>query len=82
MVRIFKKYDFPLHAKQTTAQSTLFSSYPAFVASVDDFYQLSSGLVVIETTNGITNAALFKLIKPQAVMSWIRVSVLISLYLR
>lgn len=75
MVRIFKKYDFPLRAKQTTAKSTLFPSYPAFVSSVDDFYQLSSGLVVIETTNGITNPALFKLIKPQAVMSWIRVSV-------
>jgi hypothetical protein len=75
MVRVFKNYDFPLRAPQTTARTTLFSSYPAFVSSVDDFYQLSSGLVVIETTNGITNPALFKLIKPQSVMSWIRVSV-------
>jgi len=75
MVRVFKHYDFPLRAAQTTARTTLFSSYPAFVSSVDDFYQLSSGLVVIETTNGITNEALFKYIKPQSVMSWIRVSV-------
>jgi hypothetical protein len=75
MVRVFKQYDFPLRAAQTTARTTLFSSYPAFVSSVDDFYQLSSGLVVIETTNGITNEALFKYIKPQSVMSWIRVSV-------
>ncbi|CAH2094909.1 unnamed protein product [Euphydryas editha] len=41
-----------------------FSSYPAFVQSLDDFYIISSGLVAAETTIGNSNRSLFELVKP------------------
>lgn len=48
MVRIFKYYDFALGADVFGKAG--FSSYPGVAGSTDDYYLLSSGLVVTETT--------------------------------
>jgi len=40
--------------------------------SIDDFYLLSSGLVVTETTNNIFNESLYVHVTTETVLSWIR----------
>jgi hypothetical protein len=58
MLRIYKLYDFDLSidgtnlSKRVPAARSSFSSYPGSIFSGDDFYVLSSGLVVQETTIG------------------------------
>jgi len=42
---------------------------------MDDYYQLSSGVVVTETTNVIYDNSLFDRIKPQSLFAWQRVRV-------
>ena len=64
MLRMIKKYDFKFHFTPNSVQKDnsltaghcmSFSSYPGTVLSLDDFYILSSGLVVQETTFEILN---------------------------
>jgi len=52
----------------------VFSSYPGFLESLDDFYITSSELVVIETSNSIFNKDLYKIVKDntQVLLSWQR----------
>jgi hypothetical protein len=50
MTRIFKYYNFPLDASDTMAHLVAMSSYPGLVSSTDDYYLLSSGLAVMDTT--------------------------------
>jgi len=45
------------------------------IESMDDYYELSSQLVVMETTNNILNNDLFDLITPQSLFSGQRVRV-------
>ena len=56
MMRIYKLYDFPLtvdgHSGKVAADRVSFSAYPGTLFSADDFYVLSSGMVVQETTLG------------------------------
>ena len=56
MMRIYKLYDFPLsldgHDDHVAAERVSFSAYPGSLFSADDFYVLSSGMVVQETTIG------------------------------
>ena len=55
------------------SQAVSFSSYPATLASGDDFYVLSSGLIEMETTIGNSNAALAaRFISPLSVLEWVR----------
>jgi len=75
MLRTWKIYDFHLKHSSTSSKTISFSSYPATLNSVDDFYITSAGLSVIETTNGILNPALYKLITPESVLTWIRTMV-------
>jgi len=42
---------------------------------MDDFYELSSGLVMLQTTNQIFNTHLYDLVKPQTLFAWQRVRV-------
>jgi len=46
-----------------------------YLESLDDFYQLSSGLVMLQTTNSIFNTDLYDLVKPQSLFAWQRVRV-------
>lgn len=75
MLLMYKSYNFNTSLVSTTANIVVMSSYPAYVSSEDDFYLLSSGLQVMETTNSILNLTLYNLVQPQCLMSWIRAMV-------
>jgi hypothetical protein len=66
MLRVWKLYDFPFlvdggnSTLRVPGQRVSFASYPATLASLDDFYVLSSGLVQQETTIGNGNPDLYK----------------------
>lgn len=49
-----------------------FTGYPGILVSIDDFYILKSKLVVIETTIGNSNTALWKYVTPQTNFYWVR----------
>lgn len=78
MLRSFKHYEFahpsPSRAHDGgTAQPfrMSMSSYPGLLASTDDYYQLGSGLVVVETTLVILEPKILRKIQTRAVPSWI-----------
>jgi len=50
MMRIFKFYNFSLPEAETAATKISFSSYPGVITSTDDFYEMNSGLVAMETS--------------------------------
>lgn len=51
----------------------LFVSPAGFLVSLDDFYILSSGLVMLQTTNSVYNKTLRKLVTPESLLAWQRV---------
>lgn len=59
MTRIFKYYNFDLPGSFSHANHIGFSSYPGCVSSTDDWYMLSSGLLVTETSLEILNPSLY-----------------------
>ena len=70
MLRAFKHYQFPSGRRMS------FSAKPGVVYSKDDFHVLGAAeqrLVVIETTNGVLNDALYAAVVPQALLTWQRV---------
>lgn len=71
--RIFKHWDFNLREVAAAAPKSSFSSYPGFLSSLDDYYLLSSGLVMLQTTIVNYNQNLFDDITPRALLSWQRV---------
>ncbi|XP_053205729.1 putative phospholipase B-like 2 [Panonychus citri] len=81
MLRVLKKYEF--NFKTTSSAGKLvpgsmisMSSYPGIIFSIDDFYLISSGLAVAETTNGNHNATSFDLLRPtNCVLTMIRTMV-------
>jgi len=85
--RIFKNYQFPLwsqgpgHGKgpgdndeDFIGYTTLFSSSPALISSIDDFFVVKGvgHLGVQETTNSLYNLEVLNEIKPETVLSWQR----------
>jgi len=70
MLRIIKRYDFPYKltaekgSKLVRAVSISFSSYPGMIYSMDDYYVLSSGLAVMETTIINYNSELWAHVQP------------------
>jgi len=67
MLRIYKVYNFS-YAQRVMS----ISSSPGLLHSKDDFYALSNGLVIMETTNTV-DSELYKNITPMCAMSWQRV---------
>ncbi|XP_072810877.1 phospholipase B-like 1 isoform X2 [Vicugna pacos] len=75
MLRIYKHWDFNIIDKDTSSSFLSFSSYPGFLESLDDFYILNSGLVLLQTTNSVYNKTLLKQVVPQSLLAWQRVRV-------
>lgn len=74
MNRIYKHYNFAA-VKQDfiSAQRVSFSSYPGFLESLDDFYIMSNGLGMVQTTNSVYNHELYKKVHPESLFAWQRV---------
>lgn len=74
MLRIYKHYIFDLSFTPAGAHMS-FSSYPGEIFSDDDFYLLSSRMVLLQTTNKIFNGKLFDKVleNTHVVLSWQRV---------
>lgn len=76
MVRVFKHYKMALTSTDgspVAASRVSFSSRPAMLSSKDDFYIMDSGLVTLETTNGIYNKSLYGAVKAEgSVLCWMR----------
>ncbi|XP_074213346.1 phospholipase B-like 1 isoform X2 [Camelus bactrianus] len=75
MLRIYKHWDFNIIDTDTSSSFLSFSSYPGFLESLDDFYILNSGLVLLQTTNSVYNKTLLKQVVPQSLLAWQRVRV-------
>ena len=70
MLRVYKHYQFGLRERVS------FSSKPGMLYSKDDFYVLPhSRMVVMETTNGIMDKAVYASITPRSLLTWQRVPV-------
>jgi len=70
MVRVFKFIQTPF--KNVRGIRVAFSSFPGQLASADDYYTISSGLMVTETSNSIFNTSLYSSVTPQSLLSWQR----------
>ncbi|CAE8689578.1 unnamed protein product, partial [Polarella glacialis] len=65
MLRVLKEIDLPLSGAR--AAVSVFPGYFGALYSGDDFYALSSGLAVQETTNSVYNSSTLALISPSSV---------------
>jgi len=74
MLRVYKHYQFHLsESAKMAAPRSSFSSYPGMLSSTDDFYMMSSGLAVIETTvNLMEDSLLEKMCAINGIASWVR----------
>ena len=69
-LRLLKRYSLNYHlvsggGKEVVPGHTVtMSSYPATIASIDDFLTVSTGLVTTETTLYIYNSSLYQLLDP------------------
>jgi len=73
--RIFKHYHFNFSNPTTASRRVSFSGYPGILASQDDFYLMSSGLGMIQTSNVIVAQAQFDAIVPESLLAWQRVRI-------
>jgi hypothetical protein len=47
-----------------------FSSYPGLLTSLDDYYILGTGLIMVQTTNTLFNTTMYDVVRPQSVLAW------------
>jgi len=73
MNRIYKIYYLDLQDPAIKAKGHSHSSYPGVLASLDDYYMASSGLGMVQTTNGLFNDSQYNLINPQTLLTWTRI---------
>jgi len=73
--RIFKHYNLRFNDKHTAAHRVSFSSYPAMLESLDDFYMLSSGIAWIQTTNPVLNNEVYDTVRSNTLLTWQRVRI-------
>ena len=71
-LRIAKHYHFETRNQVTNlaARATSFSSYPGMLESLDDYYIMDSGLVMVQTTNAVFNMTIYPEATPQTMLSW------------
>lgn len=72
-MRIYKHFYFNLRDPSTSAKRMSFSSYPGYLVSLDDFYIMDSGLVMVQTTNNVFNTSLYKYVSTESLLAWHRV---------
>ena len=68
-IRIIKEYNFNFNNRWVRSKNIIFSSYPATLSSMDDFYINSHGLISIETTNALYNDSLYKFVNPNSLFA-------------
>ena len=68
-IRIIKEYNLNYNNRWVKSKNIIFTSYPATMSSLDDFYIASYGLIVIETTNIFYNDTLYKEIIPESLFT-------------
>jgi len=73
MNRIFKHYNFKLSNPLLASPKVSFSSYPGLLSSLDDFYIMSNGLVLLQTTISVFNHSLYNYVTPESLLAWQRV---------
>jgi len=49
--------------------------FSGFLESLDDFYLMSNGLIMLQTTNNVFNYDLYDMVTPQSLPAWVRVRV-------
>jgi len=71
MLRIVKIYDFPWSFRGSKSNNKVekrimtFSSYPGVLSSLDDFYEMDSNLVMLQTTNSVLKNELYDFVTPK-----------------
>jgi hypothetical protein len=73
MNRVYKIIYTDLQDPALKARAHSFSSYPGVLCSQDDYYMASSGIGMIQTTNGMYNNSQYDLITPQMLLTWPRI---------
>ena len=56
----------------SAAKTVTLSSSSSFFSSKEDYYAMDSGIVALETSLSTYNTTLYQLIKPEALMCWMR----------
>lgn len=79
MLRVFKTYNFPTRDSRVGSEMITFSSRPADLNSKDDYYVLSSGLRVLETSLDNFNNDNYKDLNPLTVPCWLRATLACNL---
>eukprot|EP01117_Protostelium_nocturnum_P000224 TRINITY_DN1029_c0_g1_i1.p1 TRINITY_DN1029_c0_g1~~TRINITY_DN1029_c0_g1_i1.p1 ORF type:complete len:536 (+),score=155.22 TRINITY_DN1029_c0_g1_i1:223-1608(+) len=75
MLRTWRNVKLNFKASSNVAKAVSYSGHPGTIPSDDDFFITDQQLIVMETTNSVYNQDLFKLVTPETVPYWIRVTI-------